>query len=137
MSIRTKVVAAAATAAALGAVVAGAAPASASSGGCVWGVDACLFFHSGVNGAYYGDGGNDNYGYPNWDRFGGCYGNCDGGNVLVKNNAASVWNMNPNTVRIFYYSNQNYNGPFQDIPGQSSADLNSQLKNNNASQAFV
>ncbi|WP_405015977.1 hypothetical protein OHV05_01850 [Kitasatospora sp. NBC_00070] len=134
MSIRTKIAAAAVSVAALGVIAAGVTPASASPGGCVWGVDACLYYHSNFSGAFNGDGGNDTY-FSAW-YFSGCAnGNCDGSGQLVKNNTASVYNMNPRTVRIYVNSYQQ--GPYQDIPGYTATNLNGTLYNNNASQRFL
>jgi hypothetical protein len=122
---------------AFGVIAVGASPASASSGNCE-SYDACLFYHQYGEGGYFGDGGNDNYGAPNYFTFGGCgQDNCDGDGQQVRNNAAYVWNFNSHTVRVFYYPNQSYNGPYQDIAGGTSANLNDSLRNNNASQQFL
>ncbi|MER5637887.1 hypothetical protein ABT095_13135 [Kitasatospora sp. NPDC002227] len=134
MSLRMKIAAAAVSALALGTVAVGASPASASPGGCVYNVDACLFYHSNYAGAFNGDGGNDTYGAA-W-YFEGCSnGNCDGQGQGVKNNTASVENLNSRTLRIFVNSYQQ--GPYQDIPGHTWTNLNSTLYNNNASQMFL
>ncbi|TDD79307.1 CHAP domain-containing protein [Actinomadura darangshiensis] len=56
-----------------------------------------------------------------------------GKGVCVKNNAASVWNRTGHAVRVFY--NSNFNGSSQSIASGAKANLNSTLKNNNASHA--
>jgi hypothetical protein len=54
-----------------------------------------------------------------------------GQGVCVKNNAASVWNRTPYTVKVYY--NSNYGGASQSFASGASGNLNSTLKNNNAS----
>src|SRR5690348_6500004 len=100
--MRKKIAAVAAGVAALSAVAlgVGASPASASPGGCVWGTDACLYYHSNFSGGFNGDGGNDNY-LSAW-YFAGCSGgNCDGDGQQVFNNVGAVYNESYRTVTIF------------------------------------
>ncbi|MFJ4671291.1 MULTISPECIES: peptidase inhibitor family I36 protein [Kitasatospora] len=100
------------------------------------GSDFCLYFNSDFKGATFEDGrGNsqtpENYGAPNWYRFSG--GN--GAGSYVKNNAASAWNFNLN-YSVTVYFNSNNSGPSQFIKRLTGANLNDQLKNNNASQCL-
>ncbi|MDH6108911.1 hypothetical protein P3T36_006296 [Kitasatospora sp. MAP12-15] len=137
MNIRRKLSAAAVSVAALGSVLVGlgASPASASPGGCVWGTDNCIYYHSNFTGGFNGDGGHDNY-LAAWYYEGCAGGNCDGDGQAVKNNAGSMYNMNPNTVRIFY--NSNWSGPYFDISGYTEASLvGTVVYNQNASQSFL
>jgi cell wall-associated NlpC family hydrolase len=63
-----------------------------------------------------------------------CYDFKGGGNgkgQCIKNNAASVWNRTNHSVTV--YSNSNYVGAHQDIDAGFKGNLNSALKNNNAS----
>ncbi|MEW2354853.1 SpoIID/LytB domain-containing protein [Spirillospora sp. NPDC029432] len=53
----------------------------------------------------------------------------------VKNQAASVWNRSGKTVRVHY--NSNYGGPHQDFKAGAKGNLNSSLKNQNASHQFL
>lgn len=57
-----------------------------------------------------------------------------GQGLCVKNNAASVWNRSSVKVRVYY--NSGYAGASQDIASGSKVNLNSTLKNNNASHQF-
>ena len=136
MGIRNKVIAGAMTAAALGVGLVVAPTADAATGSCA-SYDACLYYNSNFQGAIFGDSsgtsqGADNYGSPNWYTFGG--GN--GAGLPVKNNAASVWDFDPNySVTIYYYSNM-ATGPSQYFKRGTGGNLNSTMKNNNASQCF-
>jgi hypothetical protein len=58
----------------------------------------------------------------------------NGKGLCVKNNAASVWNRTGHTVRVFY--NSDYAGAHQDFAAGAKGNLNSTLKNNNASHLF-
>jgi surface antigen len=58
-----------------------------------------------------------------------------GKGVCVKNNAASVWNRTSHTVRVYY--NSNYGGSYQDFAAGAKGNLNSTLKNNNASHQIL
>ncbi|WP_197288180.1 peptidoglycan DD-metalloendopeptidase family protein [Nocardia sp. NRRL S-836] len=57
-----------------------------------------------------------------------------GQGLCVKNNAASVWNRTGGTVRVYY--NSGYAGASQDFAAGAKTNLNSTLKNNNASHQF-
>ncbi|MET7288504.1 hypothetical protein [Streptomyces sp. NPDC005573] len=134
MGMRNKVAAGAVAAAALGVALV-AAPA-AEAAGCNSSVGACIFYNSNFQGATFWDPdgtshGADNYGEPNWYTFSG--GN--GSGIYVKNNAASVYNYDSSYSVTIYY-NSNMSGPSQYIKRQTGANLNSTLKNNNASQCF-
>ena len=64
----------------------------------------------------------------------GCYdfkGVLNGAGRCLKNNAASVVNLTDKPLTVYF--NSNYQGPSQTIPPYSFANLNSTLKNNNAS----
>ncbi|MFE2914970.1 hypothetical protein [Kitasatospora indigofera] len=134
-----KKAAAALAAATLGVVILGTAtPALASSGGCVSG-DACLYYSPGLGGAKFGKGEAGNYS--------GVFGGGGAGNgQAVLNNAASVWNMDPNfNLRVHYreFSIRN-SGPNQYIPRNQWANLGAvpwnggsvNMRNNNHSQSW-
>lgn len=55
----------------------------------------------------------------------------NGKGLCVKNEAASVWNRTDSKVTVYF--NSGYAGPSQTIAANSKADLNSSLKNENAS----
>ncbi|MFG3047063.1 hypothetical protein ACGFZR_19300 [Streptomyces sp. NPDC048241] len=58
-----------------------------------------------------------------------------GSGLTLKNNAASVQNWNHwNPLYVYYNSNQQ--GPRQEVSSWSWTNLNSTLKNNNASSVF-
>lgn len=59
----------------------------------------------------------------------------NGKGVCIKNNAASVWNRSSKTVRVYY--NSNYGGTYQDFKAGAKGNLNSSLKNQNASHQFL
>ncbi|WP_051858673.1 peptidase inhibitor family I36 protein [Streptomyces cellulosae] len=136
MRIRNKVVAGALTAAGLGIGLIAAPAAEAAACNPSAGIGACLYYNSNFSGAQFQDGsGNsqspENYGAPNWYTFSG--GN--GAGLYVKNNAASVYNYDTNYSVTIYY-NSNNSGPSQYFKRGTGANLNSTLKNNNASQCF-
>ncbi len=54
--------------------------------------------------------------------------------LCIKNEAASVWNRSSKTVRVYY--NSNYGGTYQDFKAGAKGNLNSSLKNQNASHQF-
>jgi hypothetical protein len=58
-----------------------------------------------------------------------------GEGVCVKNNAASVWNRTSKTVRVYF--NSNFAGASQDFAAGAKGNLNSTLKNNNASHELL
>ncbi|MBB2892794.1 peptidase inhibitor family I36 protein [Flexivirga oryzae] len=63
-----------------------------------------------------------------------CYvfkGSGNGKGLCIKNNAASVWNRTSKPVYVYY--NSNYGGASQKIAAGAKANLNSTLKNNDAS----
>jgi hypothetical protein len=53
----------------------------------------------------------------------------------IKNAAASVWNRSGKTVRVYF--NSNYSGTSQDFGAGAKGNLNSSLKNQNASHQFL
>ncbi|MFI0404928.1 peptidase inhibitor family I36 protein [Actinomadura sp. 3N508] len=59
----------------------------------------------------------------------------NGKGKCVKNNAASVWNRSSKTVRVYF--NSNYGGSYQDFKAGAKGNLNSTLKNQNASHRFL
>ncbi|MGO4343679.1 peptidase inhibitor family I36 protein [Phycicoccus sp. Soil748] len=95
----------------------------------------CYYYNSDQAGSVSDFGGSiGDYGTTQPD----CYdfkGAGNGKGVCVKNNAASVWNRSSKTVRVYY--NSNYAGSYQDIPGGTKRNLNTTLKNNNASHQFI
>lgn len=120
---------------AAGASLVGATSANATAGPCA-SEEACLFFNSNYQGATFSDGrGNsqtpENYGDPNWYTFS----NGNGAGYYVKNNAASVWNYDMNYSLTIYFNSNNM-GPSQYIKRGTGANLNTQLKNNDASQCY-
>lgn len=146
MRTRKSAVAAILSVAAFGAVVTGIPQAQAAEaearadggsgsvpGSCING-DACLYYNSDQQGSYAAVWGNTNY--TSSMVFGG--GNGSGKGVAVKNNAASVRNMNYNYVlRIYYNSDFSCRYSCQDFQERTKANLKSQLKNNNASQSWL
>jgi murein DD-endopeptidase MepM/ murein hydrolase activator NlpD len=58
----------------------------------------------------------------------------NGKGLCIKNEAASVWNRSSKTVRVYY--NSNYGGTYQDFKAGAKGNLNSSLKNQNASHQF-
>ncbi|GIH16812.1 peptidase inhibitor family I36 protein [Rugosimonospora africana] len=67
-----------------------------------------------------------------------CYdfrGSGNGAGTCIKNNAASVWNRSSQTVRVYY--NTGYAGSYQDFAAGAKGNLNSTLKNNNASHELI
>jgi hypothetical protein len=95
------------------------------------GGDLCLYYNSNLAGARFNDPYTDNY--AGW-VFKAWSGGDAGAGQDVKNNAASVHNYSTVTGDIYYNSNQQ--GAVQKIAGNSSANLNSTLKNENASQGW-
>ncbi|WP_409470950.1 peptidase inhibitor family I36 protein [Streptomyces sp. HC307] len=95
---------------------------------------ACLYYNSDLGGASAIDNGDDIADYGTWKFY---YtqsgtGGQNGYLQYVKNNAASISSGNdPGGYRVYY--NSNYAGVYQTIGGNSWANLNSQLKNENAS----
>jgi hypothetical protein len=131
--ILNRILTAATAAVALGgAVLATASPASAAArdGKCDSG-EFCLYYNSGNKGSVSDFTGSvADYGakQPKCYEFkskGAGKGKC------VKNQAASVWNRTKKTVRVYY--NSNYGGRYQDFKAGAKGNLNSALKNQNAS----
>ena len=58
-----------------------------------------------------------------------------GKGICVKNNAASVWNRTPRTVRVYF--NSNFAGAHQDFAAGAKGNLNATLKNDNASHQLL
>lgn len=120
--------AAASAAAILGSVFLTATPASATAGSCKAG-DACLYYNSGYGGSKYGISGPVSDYAPY--KFKG--GNANG--QRLKNNVASVRNMSTSlTLTVFYNNTYNCKYACQKFPPGSKANLNSKMKNENASQ---
>ncbi|WP_230396292.1 hypothetical protein [Streptomyces blattellae] len=126
----------AATAVAGGALTAGlvtASPASAAINyDCATG-EVCLYYNS----SSYGYGAV----YVQYDRIPNYQGyffsqgrnGSSGAGVEVKNHAAAVDSWIGSTFRVYYNSNYNCSVACQDIPAYATRDLNSSVKNNNAS----
>lgn len=94
--------------------------------------DLCLYYNSDYAGARFNDPGMDNYAgwvFKSWS------GGDAGAGQAVKNNAASVQNYDPKCTAIVYY-NSNQAGASQKIGPDDEANLNSTLKNENASQGW-
>ncbi|MEV0385787.1 peptidase inhibitor family I36 protein [Nonomuraea sp. NPDC050643] len=94
----------------------------------------CYYFNSGNQGSVSDFTGSvADYG----TRQPSCYdfkGPGNGKGQCVKNAAASAWNRTNVTVRVYY--NSNHGGDYQDFPPGAKGNLNSTLKNQNASHAF-
>jgi surface antigen len=60
-----------------------------------------------------------------------------GKGLCIKNNAASVWNRTGKTVRVYYNSDYNGSHAYQDFGAGAKKNLNSTLKNNNASHKLI
>ncbi|MCP2337981.1 peptidase inhibitor family I36 protein [Actinomadura rupiterrae] len=135
MRTLNKVLTAATAVAALGGtVLATASPAMAAgrNGVCDNG-EFCLYYNSGQKGSVSDFTGSvADYGA----KQPGCYdfkGAGAGKGKCVKNAAASVWNRTGKTVRVYF--NSNYGGKYQDFKAGTKGNLNSGLKNQNASHA--
>jgi surface antigen len=128
--------AAAATLALAAPILVFAQPASAASrdGVCDSG-EFCYYYNSGEVGAASDFTGSiSDYGTTEPD----CYdfkGTAAGHGTCVKNNAASVWNRSTKTVRVYF--NTGYTGSYQDFAAGAKGNLNSTLKNNDASHQFL
>lgn len=103
--------------------------ASASSGGCKADYDVCLYFNSDFKGAKYGKGETGTYN-------GLVFGGGAGSGQPVKNNAASVANLNTSKTVTIYYNSKMDKCRFacQHIPPMKKQNLNGKLKNENAAQ---
>ncbi|MFG2085160.1 MULTISPECIES: SpoIID/LytB domain-containing protein [unclassified Spirillospora] len=131
----SRVTAATAAMALGGAVLIPASPASAASrnGVCESG-EFCYYFNSDNKGSISDFTGSiADYG----TKQPSCYdfkGAGNGKGQCIKNNAAAVWNRSGKTVRVHY--NSNYGGKYQDFKAGAKGNLNSSLKNQNASHRF-
>ena len=120
----------------VGGAAALAAPAAAAGrdGSCTGG-EFCYYFNSGEKGSVSDFTDSlDDYGTTEPT----CYdfkGAGNGKGVCVKNNAASVWNRSSRTVRVWF--NSNFAGAHQDFGPGAKGNLNSTLKNQNASHEFL
>ena len=126
--------AAVALAAPMVAVTASSASAATRDGACNSG-EFCYYYNSDEQGSLSDFGGSiADYGttQPSCYDFKGAGA---GKGLCIKNEAASVWNRSSRTVRVYY--NSNYGGAYQDIPSGAKRNLNSTLKNNNASHRFL
>ncbi|XVQ11602.1 peptidase inhibitor family I36 protein [Spirillospora sp. CA-255316] len=136
MSTLGKILTATTAAMALGGaalVPASAASAAGRNGTCESG-EFCYYFNSGNQGSVSDFTGSvADYGTAQP----GCYdfkGAGNGKGKCVKNAAASVWNRSTKTVRVYF--NSNYGGAYQDFKAGAKGNLNSTLKNQNASHQF-
>ncbi|CNF46514.1 Peptidase family M23 [Mycobacterium tuberculosis] len=136
MSTLSKILTLATAAAAVGGTAAAlAAPASAAArnGVCESG-EFCYYYNSNNAGSVSDFTGSvANYGTTQPS----CYdfkGPGNGKGLCIKNEAASVWNRSSKTVRVYY--NSNYGGTYQDFKAGAKGNLNSSLKNQNASHQF-
>ncbi|MFC6880259.1 MULTISPECIES: peptidase inhibitor family I36 protein [Actinomadura] len=118
-----------------GAAAAMASPASAAGrdGVCDNG-EFCYYFNSNNEGSIsdftgsLGDYGTEQPSCYDFKGAGNGQGQC------IKNAAASVWNRSSQTVRVYF--NSNYGGTHQDFAPGAKGNLNSSLKNQNASHEF-
>ncbi|MFI6522907.1 hypothetical protein ACIBF1_45645 [Spirillospora sp. NPDC050679] len=119
------------TATGIAGLVVAAAPAGATgSGSCVTN-DMCVYYRTGLYGAYYGHYAKINY----QGRYFG--GRSDGNGQHVRNNAASGKNYDPNCAfRIYVYPHGTPNNPSQYYGAGAWGNLNGTLNNNNAAQNF-
>ena len=125
-----------ATAAVLAPAVATSAPAFAASrnGTCSSG-EFCYYYNSNEKGSvsdFTGSLGDYGTKQPSCYEF---KGSGNGKGRCIKNDAASVWNRSNKTVRVYY--NSNYGGAHQDFKPGAKGNLNSTIKNNNASHQFL
>ncbi|MGC2996855.1 hypothetical protein ACPF8X_00185 [Streptomyces sp. G35A] len=107
--------------------------ASAATGVCI-DDRAALFYNSNLGGAFhcFMESGVSDYAGYKFDYAQGGTGGENGFLQPLKNNAASVDNtLNSRAYRVYY--NSNYAGVYQTIGSHSWANLNSSLKNENAS----
>ncbi|WP_169807809.1 peptidase inhibitor family I36 protein [Actinomadura hibisca] len=136
MSKRTARLIAATAATVLGGLVLVAPPASAAGrdGTCDSG-EFCYYYNSGNQGSVSDFTGSvSDYGtaQPSCFDFKGAGA---GKGQCVKNQAASVWNRSAKTVRVYF--NSGYGGSYQDFKAGAKGNLNSTLKNQNASHQFL
>ncbi|MEV0588643.1 peptidase inhibitor family I36 protein [Nonomuraea sp. NPDC050310] len=137
MRMRTRIFTAASAALALGGAVLGAAsPASAANrdGVCDPG-EFCYYFNSNNQGSV-SDFTGSIADYATTQPT--CYdfkGPGAGKGQCIKNSAASVWNRSSKTVRVYF--NTGHAGSYQDFGAGARGNLNSTLKNQNASHQFA
>jgi murein DD-endopeptidase MepM/ murein hydrolase activator NlpD len=135
MRLRTVMTAGAMLGALAASTLAAASPASAAGrdGTCNSG-EFCYYYNSDQAGSVSDFTGSvSDYGTTQPD----CYdfkGAGNGKGLCIKNDAASVWNRSSVPVRVYY--NTGYGGTYQEIPAGAKRNLNSTLKNNNASHKF-
>ncbi|MFI0482592.1 peptidase inhibitor family I36 protein [Actinomadura sp. 9N215] len=137
MGTFSKVLAVTTAAIALGGAASAIAPpaAAASRNGVCESGEFCYYFNSGTKGSVSDFTGSlSNYGakQPSCYEFNGPG---DGKGKCVKNNAASVWNRSAKTVRVYF--NSDYGGHSQDFRAGAKGNLDSTLKNQNASHQFA
>ncbi|GAA5021165.1 hypothetical protein [Kitasatospora paranensis] len=99
----------------------------------------CLYYNSsayGYGAVYIQNTSIDNYADGNL-KFSSGHNGSAGSGVAVKNNAAAVDNHWYGTFNVYYNSNMDCSVACQPIPMNTRRDLNSALKNNNASGEFV
>ncbi|RMI41924.1 cell surface protein [Actinomadura harenae] len=134
----TKVLTTATAAAAIGGAVvattASSADAAGRNGKCDTG-EFCLYYNSNQKGSVSDFTGSvRDYGA----KQPGCYDFKSAGagkGKCVKNATASVWNRSSKTVRVYF--NSNFGGRYQDFKAGAKGNLNSGLKNQNASHEFA
>ncbi len=99
------------------------------------GGDSCLFYHQGFVGGYFGSPYSINY---QGNSFGGCNNNsCDGDGDAVRNDAASVANFDTAcTVTVWVYPLGTGGNIGQSFGPWGSGNLNTSLRNNDASQTW-
>lgn len=102
--------------------------------------EACFFYNSNLAGAVYDTPHNLSiYDVQQFKCSMQAYGDgslCSGAGRQVHNNAASVMNNNKYCDLAIYY-NSNWSGSVQVVRAQTWANLNSRLKNENASHKFI
>lgn len=131
---RLPVAAAAVALAGIGAAFVTAVPASAASSEYCTTEYACLYYNSNYQGAFY----RQLLDIPNYQNyyFSTSAAGSNGAGLSVKNNAASLDNWDFQS-RVRVYFNSNYAGVYQTIAAGGQANLNSSLKNENASGSFI
>ncbi|MFJ5921399.1 hypothetical protein ACIQF6_02205 [Kitasatospora sp. NPDC092948] len=136
MRLRKLVAAAAVATTVAGLGLASAGEASAITADCYGSHMVCLYYNSsgnGYNAVFMQTGNISDYAnsYFQSSRNGGT-----GSGTSVKNNAAAVDSWYSGTFIVYYNSGYNCAVACQNIPAWSTVDLNSALKNNNASGLF-
>ncbi|MFB7573774.1 peptidase inhibitor family I36 protein [Streptomyces sp. NPDC093064] len=132
MRIRNLAIAGTLALAGLGTGLATAGTASAAGEPCTSGY-ACLYYNSDYKGAFY----RQYFNIPNYASyyFSASAAGSNGAGIAVKNNTASVDNWDfYNGIRLYF--NSSYLGASQSIGAGGAANLNTTLKNDNASGKF-